>query len=686
MRNICFIVLLIFASFSIALLPNESFSQNAAANVSTSWNVSTSDLDYLRKSLRDLDGKKWDSQNLAFFRGKDPVVNKIILWKKYVEGYPGTTFEEVIDFIRANPNWPQIERIKRTAEHVLSPTTPPDAIVSWFVKGQSGGHLRLEQPITPKGKLMLATALLIGKDKYKSDKETVVRLIKDAFSHKDLDSTNQNFIIKNYSEVLSRADYIARADMLVVYGRYTDARALYKYVPLDHQKLLEARISLAAKKSDAKKRLAELPKNLLTDEGLLFERVKNLDNAGKNADARRLARTAPKDKKYPYDWWRISRKYIRDFLIERKYQDAYAIAAYHGFKEDKDKIAEAEWYAGWIALRYLRQPDTAINHFMRVSKVAEGPITQSKAAYWLGRSYKAKKDGSSANNWFSKAAENPTVFHGQLAMHELGRTSFNPSNPPAPSQADIAAYRKNELAKATYILLKTEQHGFGKIFIRGAMKQAQSKGERVMVTRLAMDNKRFDYSLAAGRENLRHSDEIIMRALYPPLKAEDINRKRITAPPEELILSIIRQESAFDKNALSRAGAAGLMQLMPGTAKDVAKKLGLPYDQKRLMSDVRYNMTFGSYYLNKRMEQYDGNIVLATAAYNGGAGNVAKWIKQFGDPRTFRSVEQVVDWIELIPFPETSNYVMKILENLQMYRISLRKAEGNKVQLVNDLY
>jgi soluble lytic murein transglycosylase len=151
------------------------------------------------------------------------------------------------------------------------------------------------------------------------------------------------------------------------------------------------------------------------------------------------------------------------------------------------------------------------------------------------------------------------------------------------------------------------------------------------------------------------------------------------------VLSIIRQESAFDKNAISGAGAAGLMQLMPATAKDVAKKIGLPYDKPRLNSDIRYNLTMGSYYLNKRINQYDGNLVLAFAAYNGGAGNVAKWIKQFGDPRTFTSYEQVVDWIELIPFPETSTYVIKIMENLQMYRISLKKANGNRVQLTNDL-
>jgi soluble lytic murein transglycosylase len=677
------IVLLIFAIFAIGLLPRTSFSYGET-NLHK-WNISNSDLTTLDKALRDLEKSNWSSQNLAFNRASDPLINKIIRWKKYVEGYPGTTFEEVVDFIGKNPNWPQMEKIKRTAEYVLSPTTPPDAIVNWFVKGNNGGHLKLDAPITPKGKLMLATALVLGKDKYRADNQTIVRLIKDAFDHKDLDVSNQNFIVQNFSEVLTSADYKDRADMLVLNGRYTEARQLYKFLSAENQKLLEARIAFAARKSNAKTLLAQLPKNMLSDEGLLYERVKNLDNANKENEAINLLRAAPFDKKYPAEWWKISRKYIRDLIVARKYSEAYKIAAGHSFKEDKDKITEAEWLAGWVAMRYLRQYDSAVNHFMNMSKAAEGPVAESKAAYWVGRAYKAKKDTMSANSWFRKAAENPSVFHGQLSMYEIGNTTYNPVNPPAPDQIDITSYRSNELAKATYALMAIGQHSFGKIFIRGAIKQAKTRGERVLITRLGMDNRRFDYSLNAARENLRNADEILMRALYPPLKVENVNRQRITEPSEEIILSIIRQESAFDKNAISSAGAAGLMQLMPATAKDVARKIGLQYDKNRLNSDIRYNLTMGSFYLNKRIVQYDGNLVLAFAAYNGGAGNVAKWIAQFGDPRTFKSVDQVVDWIELIPFPETSNYVMKILENLQMYRISLRKANGNKVQLANDL-
>jgi soluble lytic murein transglycosylase len=302
----------------------------------------------------------------------------------------------------------------------------------------------------------------------------------------------------------------------------------------------------------------------------------------------------------------------------------------------------------------------------------------------MGRSAEVLQDKTASEKWYNVAAKYPIVFYGQLATLKTGSRTANFPSPSFIDKKDLVNYRSNELAKAAYIMLQIRENKLAKEFLEAAAKESKTPGERVLIAQMGLDRGDYGYSLHVSKDIYRITGEVIMNALFPVFNLVNVSGQPIKAPSDEYILSIMRQESEFESDAISPSGARGLMQIMPNTAQAVAKKLGLPFNKNRLNGDPKYNVTIGSAYLKSRLDLFDGSYVLATASYNAGEGNVKKWVKKIGDPRTM-SLENVIDWIELIPFTETNNYVMRVLENMQIYRISISGKTTKEINLDRDL-
>lgn len=278
-----------------------------------------------------------------------------------------------------------------------------------------------------------------------------------------------------------------------------------------------------------------------------------------------------------------------------------------------------------------------------------------------------------------------TSFYGQLAAQKQDKSLVTLRTSPEVTTADKRAFQANRLAKIAYLLHKVDNHFLAKKFLQQAIDNAKTPGEQYLIAQLGVTLKRPDYTITAAKKSTARL-AIFPDMLYPVLdNIKDVRGNRITEPEKALIFSIIRQESIFNPDAKSHAGARGLMQLMPSTARQVAKKHKLKYRQKWLTSDPTYNLTLGSHYLNTLLKEFDGSYILAIASYNAGPNNVKKWIKRFGDPRTFKKAEKVIDWMELIPFPETQNYVQRVIENLQLYRHILGNGSAMTVRVEEDI-
>jgi len=325
--------------------------------------------------------------------------------------------------------------------------------------------------------------------------------------------------------------------------------------------------------------------------------------------------------------------------------------------------AEAEFHAGWYALEYLHDPVTATGHFANIAAISTLPLSLSRAEYWLGRASEAAGDRATATDHYQRAAAYPTTFYGQLATSKLGGKALHLPPPPAPTAADQQNFEARELVKVIRHLDAVGYDNRTPIFFRTLAEQVTSPGEIALLTRLADDENNHQLALQLAKTAV--SRGIPADALAFPTTA--IPQTAATPGIDRaVVFAVARQESAFNPAAISSAGARGLLQLMPATAKITAKAIGLPYDKSRLTSDPGYNATLGAAHLGDLVDNFGGSYVMTFAAYNAGASRVNQWVQQYGDPRDPKT--DVVNWIESIPFTETRNYVQRLMENLEVYR------------------
>jgi len=391
---------------------------------------------------------------------------------------------------------------------------------------------------------------------------------------------------------------------------------------------------------------------------------------GNDAGARQLLADRPAAPDRPDKWWFEQRYQIRQAITDGLPEAAYAIASKHG-QDTAGRFAEAEWLAGWLALRFLNRPAVAGKHFSAVFGRVRYPISRARAAYWAGRAAEAAGDREQAAAWFRRAARHPTAFYGQLAARILAAPlCFSTEEPAAPAAARVR-FDARPLAQAARLLGEAGDFETLSVFVAHLSRQAETPAGHLLVSRIGLAYGAPHISVEAAKRASRNGAPLVALAYPLPFGAAEI--ARAPDPPETaLALALARQESALNPRAVSRSGARGLMQVMPRTAREVSRRLGLRYSRSRLTEDPGYNIALGSAYLSELLQDYGGSHMLALAAYNAGPTRVNRWLQRYGDPRS--GAVDPVDWIELVPYPETRNYIQRVLESAVVYRSRLGEA------------
>jgi len=384
--------------------------------------------------------------------------------------------------------------------------------------------------------------------------------------------------------------------------------------------------------------------------------------------------------KYPEKWWNLRRLYSREMIKKKDYKTAYTLTSLHQLPKKSNDFWEAEWMSGWIALRFLDKPKIAYQHFENLYNNVSQPVTMSRGAYWLGMAALADGDRAKAIEWYKIGTKYPVFFYGQLAIHKHRMLdSVNAAEDiilPKDPDITVGDIKKTSVLmplKVAYLLaLMDDKPNATKVF-EYCVNNATSDGQIAVIMRIVneINDRQMDAKISriAAKRNV-----FFIKDKFQIVK--EVSNDEY-AP---LVHAIIKQESGFAPTALSSVGAIGFMQLMPDTAKKVAKSINMQYDRKKLATDIRYNVILGSHYIKELIDEFDGSEMLAIASYNAGPNATRRWIKEFYDPRKEKDIDRVVDWIELITYSETRNYVQRIMENLIVYKYLMSRSNYDTIK------
>jgi soluble lytic murein transglycosylase len=612
-----------------------------------------------KKAILEMKQAKWPTALKTAKKAKDKSIYNFIQWRHLLTKGNKASYYEYKTFIDANEDYPRIGRIKYLAEHKLSTESiSPKKIIDWY---------SIDEPLSGFGKMILGESFIL-----QGNIEKGTSLIKDGWITAELSKSELRFYRKKFKKYLNADDYIKRADYLAWNNKYWDLQRLIRYLPKDYELLYTARQLLMSKSYGVDNAISKVPAKFKNDAGLNYDRLKWRRKRGRVDSSLEILLKVKNTKDYlvrPDKWW-IEREIIsRSLIYKKKYELAYKISSKHALT-DGPEYAAAEWMSGWIALSFLNDPLLAKDHFENFYNNVSYPISTSRGAYWLAKTYQKLGKQDLATEWFEKAAKFLTTYYGQLAFIELNpNETFELSKDIEVSKEYKEYFYKKELVKITYLLHELNEDKYAKHILRHLANDKIDSGSEILAAELATSIDRFDFAIQiakiASYEKRFHNT-----FNYPIISTPNyINGRKI--PETAFILSIIRQESEFDLSANSHAGAKGLMQLMPYTAKLVAKQANLPYSKSRLTKDAEYNINLGSHYIAGLMLEYDGAYPFAIAAYNAGPKRVRYWKKINKNPQ--KNQINYVDWIELIKFKETRNYVQRVLENYNVYRYILEQ-------------
>lgn len=529
------------------------------------------------------------------------------------------------------------------------------------------------RPVTDDGKLLQLMSYAAAGHKMKT-----VTLLNDYWVNENFTAALENQILRRFGTLLNSTHHKARADRLLYDDRANGALRLFPYLSKSDQALVHARVSVIRRNKSAKSRLDALPQSAKRDPGYFFSRVQNLRRADKWLEAGKVIVKAPKDYSLlvdPKQWW-IERRLVSRKVLEAGYPKlAYQIASGHTAKRTVTKV-DAEFHSGWYALRFLNNPKAAFAHFQTIADISTKPLSKSRAYYWMARAKQAEGDKQQAGQYYHDAARFPQTYYGQLALRSLGKNSV--ALPRLPNTASSRnSFERNLFVQIIKRLNIVGQKGRTGIFYRHLGQTMTDPGELTQLASLSDRNGLHPISLQIGK--LAVSRGVDVPRLAFPLGAIP-GKAGITNTNKAVAYAIARQESAFNIGATSSAGALGLMQLLPETAKRTARSIAIPYKRGALTTDGAYNARLGVAFFNQMMKRFGGSYILAFAAYNAGPGRSDQWIKRFGDPRL--NTIDAVDWVEAIPFSETRNYVQRVMENFQVYR---HRLENAPLTIVKDL-
>jgi soluble lytic murein transglycosylase len=603
----------------------------------------------LPKAMEAVRAKDWaEAERLV--RRENAVTQDIVEWHRLRAG-EGTS-QEAMAFLKRRADWPGLPYLRRQMEARFE-DAPADRVIAFFAA---------QDPRTAEGAYIHARALE-AKGQSGAAEAGIVLAWRTMSMSEDL----QAAYLAAYGKVL-KDHHVARLDYTLWKGWKDNAQRMYPLVSDGWRKLAAARLALRQDRTGVDSLIKAVPATLAGDPGLAYERFLWRAVKGRSESAIDLLVSQSKAGQLgePLPWAERRQIYARSEMRAGRHQQAYDIASTHGLVEGS-KFADLEWLSGYLALRFLKKPETALHHFIRFEQAVETPISWGRAGYWIGRAYDALGDKASAQRAYMGAAQHQTSFYGLLAAEKAG-VALKP---------DLAGVRASDWRGAPFT--RTSVHDAALLFLKADelwlaerfwthLAETQDQGTMAQMGQMAIDMGQPHIAVMLGKRFVRYGEMVHAPyyALHPMAKRRDL------PVPAEMALSIARRESEFDPMVVSGANAQGLMQILPGTAKQVAGALGLPYNKSRLLTDEDYNVTLGTAYLAGLAEEFDGNVILVSAGYNAGPSRPIRWMSERGDPRR-RGGMDMIDWIEHIPFTETRNYVMRVAESLPIYRARLGK-------------
>jgi len=598
-----------------------------------------------------VDRKQWKLALYDAQKMQDKTIYTLVNWMYLIEPQSGASFNEYSIFIKNHKDWPRINRIKYLAEHKINfDNNSPPSIIEYFSNNP---------PLSGFGRLRLAEAFLEN-----NQTEKAKNLVKDGFKDAELSKNDLKYFSKIFKKFLTHQDYVLRADYFAYEAKYKDLKDTIDYLNPDYQKLYNARAALFTKRS-ADNLISQIPQSLKEDPGLIYDRIKWRRKKARFDDALTLMNQSASDSLMRNQYLAKERLSVaRDKISDKEYKIAYEILKDHRLNEGAD-YAEIEWHLGWIALSFTNQAEIALNHFLKMNAAVTYPISKARAAYWIGRTYKKLGQTNQSNTWFRTGSQYGATFYGQLSHIELNEKKFSINNNFKFSEDKYEEFKKNNpQAKSVIILKELNRTKYSKDILRhlGDVEQNRTFEEISMAGLLAQEIERLDFAIQIAK-NASYKNLNFLEISYPRIEVpKQVKNQKIL--DSSVILALIRQESEFDTSANSNVGAKGLMQIMPATAKLLSKVTNVDFSKEKLTKDKDYNLALGSYYISDLDDNF-GSHYLAFAAYNAGPHRVEKWIKTYGDPR--RKQIDAIDFIELIPFHETRNYVQRVSENINVY-------------------
>lgn len=602
-----------------------------------------------RQALAAAQAQRWGEAQSAAAQA-DPLVAKMVTWMRLTQRGGAGSAAEIVGFIESASDWPSQDALARRAEELLA-TDPDDALALRFFTGRPARTL--------EGATRHVTALVNGGRAAEARAAARRAWAEDTAP----DASAEAAFLARAGEFLTPEEHWRRFNRLS-FGR--DFGAAQRVVPLldaGRRPLAELRLAYATSSgSDPNPQLAA------RDAGATLERARMLRRAERDADAAAAwAAGAASQANLPPEAqraiWTERQVLARKLMRLGNPQAAYTVAAQHGQTVAGEPRQEAEFLAGFIALRQLNEPARAMPHFQRLAEGSRSAITQARAAYWQGR---AEADPARARAHFERAAGFPVTFYGQMGALALGENGaqisarINNLAIPRPTEAEARAFMSRELPRLLLALGELGEARRGRLFLLRLEDTAPSNAERLLVARLATALGRPDQAVWVARRAGAHGAMLVEDGWPMPYPAP------ANSAEPAVVFAITRQESNFESEAVSTANARGLMQLLPATAQSVARRLSIPHQPAWLTSDPSHNIRLGAAYIQERLDRFGGVMPFAFAAYNAGSGRVDEWLVTYGDPR--QGNVRMLDWIEMIPFGETRNYVQRVIENVAVYR------------------
>lgn len=618
--------------------------------------LSTSDLALLDRAFDAVERKQWDNARQIASQISNQAARDVVLWRTFITKDNGGAFQDLNRFFSSHRDWPNQKGLQARAEEAMpAESMQPSEVIDWF-QGRD--------PVSGEGMIKLGDAFA------RKDQDSNARMwirrgwVEGNFS---LDRTTQ--ISSKYGSMLSADDHKRRASRLVWASEFGQANLMSNWLPPDFEEMISARIKLRQTARDADAAYSRVSSDLQHDSGLLFDRARWLRKRDREVEARPLLLLAASGLEGPAptaeEWWTERNYQTREALDDGNTQQAYDLASTHAMRKDYGvNYAEAEFLAGWIALRYLNRPDTALEHFGKLRDAVTAPISVARAHYWSARASERAGRNNEATRHYTAAAQFPGTFYGQLAAATVNFRSSLDLPTTRSTSSSKQAFMDQSMMQAMQSLADVGSEGLLRTFALAAAENFTERDQYVYLTGFLRQLNQPALALRVAKRGIQKNIPVYDVA-YPTMSLP-VYQGNGTAPESALILGLTRQESEFDPEAFSGAGARGLMQMMPATASVTARRHSISFSGKSELFTPSVNLQLGMAHVSDLLSDFAGSFILSIASYNAGGSRINQWVSTYGDPRNTNA--DAVDWIERIPFSETRNYVQRVMENTQVYR------------------